>query len=301
MIWQKGINRPMSMGIQLLVKCDPDGFFGSKTEAAVIEYQKGRGLEETGVVDRSVLDIMVADGLSLELRILEMIACFETGGMTIRNPWASVSTIKDGAGKNWGVMQVNGITGGSAYRLKKNYMPAGEDFDSWIGSPSGAKGQAQYFLDIIYPTALRFAMQQNDSSDRVLALLCDNITQNGSPMPYYPIRSDSMVQDWKQDDAYKEWRKVIYKNYKGLMDNRSEYGTTPEREKAYVQKVREAFLTCLDDADSLGIPRMEAYVELNPRSGNPDFLDDLLSRRRTVYHGSGRVHGDKYFMEEFGI
>jgi peptidoglycan hydrolase-like protein with peptidoglycan-binding domain len=306
MIWQNGINRPMSMGIQLLVGADPDGFFGDLTETSVKEWQKTMGLEETGVVDRSVLEIMIADGLSLELRILELISCFETG-TTGHNAWASVSVVPgDGMGTNWGVMQVNNLAAGSAYTMKKKYMPAGENFQDWIGSPSGAKGQAQYFLDIIYPIALRFAAQQGDQSDRTLALLCDNVTQNGSPLPYFPIRSESMVKDWKQDEIYLEWRKTIYKNYTGIMDNRSEYNTTehptsPEREAAFVRKMRAAFLTCLDDADSLGIPRMEAYTELNPRSGKPLFLGDQLSRRRTVYHGSGRVHGDKYFMEEFGL
>jgi hypothetical protein len=276
MLWQNGINRPMTMGIQWHLVIETDGFYGEETEENVQIYQQTRGLKPEdcdGVVGKQTLDLMVAEEMKPEFRILELISCFEVG-METHNAWAATSTIKDNMGKNWGVMQVNGPgKEGSSYETMKNrYMPRGEDFDDWIGSPNGAKAQGQYFLDLIYPKAVAFAEKIGDSSLRTVAMLCDAIVQGGSTYMRQPPLSYAY---WRLGDEALD--KVVY-NFNSM-------------------KVKDALVKKVTDYSEPG----KMFAELHPRSGNPDFLKDQLSRRRAVIDGVGNIHGTKYFMEEFGL
>lgn len=269
LVYKKGKHSPMVMGIQGVVGAEKDGFFGPNTESFIRVYQGNRGLDVDGIVGENTLAVMYKDGLSVTYRILEMIAYFEGAGWKA-NAWACTSEIGDGAGKNYGVMQMNKF--GSMQYVIKHYMPEGENFADWIGTPDGAKAQYKYFLDQVLSRATSFALKIGDTNTRTIAMLCDGIVQGGGTYPSRPPRSYS---DWELGDDEEERVKVLYEDY----------------------DVREAFLKSVRGHERPG--RM--FAELYPRSGNPKYLDDQLSRRRTAYLGAGRVHGTYYTLVKFGL
>jgi len=269
MIYKKGVQRPMVMGIQEVIRASIDGFFGSITEQKVKDYQADNGFEQTGEVDQDLLDHMFKDGMQVTYRVLEVIACFEIGFK--RQAWGATSVVPgDGAGTNYGVMQVNKY--GSMQLMKKYYMPAGEDFTDWIGSINGAKAQYRYFLDRIWSGATAFAYKVGDTSPRAVALFCDAIVQGGHTMP---SKAPKTWRDWQLDGNYLE---LVKHNYEE-------------------DTVRRAFIKSVMSYSPPG----RAFAEIHPRSGNLKFLDDQLSRRRTVITGQGIVHGDRYDMDLFGL
>lgn len=269
MIYKKGVRRPLVMGIQEVIRVSIDGDFGPITEQAVKDYQYGLGMEETGEVDQKLLDHMYKQGMQLTYRVLELIACFEVG--FTRDAWSATSIVPgDGAGRNYGVMQVNKY--GSMQIMKSRYMPKGEDFESWIGSGSGAKAQYRYFLEVIWSRATAFAYKVGDTTPRAIALFCDAIVQGGNTLP---SKAPKTWKDWQLDGNYLELVKKCYEE----------------------DKVKSAFVKAIRAYERPSV----AFAEIHPRSGNLRFLDDQLSRRRTVASGSGIVHGDKYDLGLFGI
>jgi hypothetical protein len=272
MTYEKGIHRPMVMGIQGVLGLEKDGFFGKLTDAAVRGYQGDNNLKTDGQVGQKTLSVMYNDGMSLTYRIFELIAFTEMGA--VRNAWGATSTVPgDGAGKNYGVLQVN-FGYGSAQQMRDKYLPAntGKSFEELMGSPVGAKAQYQYFMDKIFSRATSFATKIGDSRPRTIAMLCDAITQGGGT---YPSRKPRSYRDWVLEDDYLERVKEFYEKY----------------------PVKQAFIKSIINYSSPG--RM--FAELYPRSGVLRFLDDQLSRRRTIFNGYGRIHGSKYVLSELGI
>lgn len=269
MIYKIGVNRPMTMGIQQVIGSSIDGYFGPITSQKVKDYQYANGFDETGEVDQNLLEYMFKDGMQLTYRIYELIACFETG--FTRNAWTYTCVVKgDGAGKNWGVLNHNRY--GSLQMLKGRYMPKGEDFEEWFYTTNAAKAQYRYFLEIVWARATAFAYQIGDTTPRSVALFCDTITQAGNTLP---SKAPKTWKDWKLDGNYLELVKKCYEE----------------------DKAKPAFIKAIRSYDRPSI----AFAEIHPRSGNLRFLDDQLSRRRTVATGSGVVHGDKYDLSIFGI
>ncbi len=268
LIYKKGINRPMVMGIQQVVGTDIDGFFGGKTESAVSVWQKSKGLKETGIADNASLQLMYPD-MDLKYKILEVIACFEVGTPDCcKNAWGRTTTIDDGAGANWGVMQHN--RHGSLQLMKKKFGFA--DPAEWYGTPEGAVGQLWYFETRVLPAATDFAYRMADPSGCTIFMLCDAIVQGGG---VYPTKPPVLWDDWIFPKEMITKVQEMYRKY----------------------QVRQAF----DSSISLFDSQAEAYAEIHPRSGVKKFLKDQLSRRRTAFRGNGTVHGTVYNLSDFGL
>lgn len=270
--WSEGYEHPITIGLQQLLFLGVDGFWGEKTTDALKKYQIQRGATGPnidGVIGPDTMVWLVEDGLSLAARILELIAYFEGAGQD-KNAWANTSEIDDGAGKNYGVMQINKF--GSMQTVVKRYMPAGEDFSSWIGTSGGAIAQMKYFLEMIWSKAWDMAAKLGDGNVRTVAVICDAIVQGGD---CWPSSAPKSWDDWQLDPAYIPQIQSLYNKY----------------------SVKEAFWRSLRLSNEPGV----MFAELHPRSGTLRWQSDQLSRRRTIVQGSGVVHGDKYNLTDFGL
>jgi hypothetical protein len=274
--WQQGDHHPLTLGVQQFLFLQPDGQWGPVTNQAIISYQISKGStkeDADGVIGPTTLGWMVNDGLSPACRALELIGYFE-GACQRSDAWAYTSIIDDGAGKNYGVMQLNKF--GSMQTIMKRYMPSGADFESWIGSGDGAVAQYKYFLELVWAKAWDFALRIGTSNLRTITMLCDAIVQGGDVWPSRPPQS---YQDWRLSDEFRDAVVSAYKKY----------------------SVREAFFRSVRGAVDFNIEPGQAFAEIHPRSGNPTYLSDQLSRRRTIVDGEGVVHGDRYNLSDFGL
>jgi hypothetical protein len=269
MIYKKGVHRPMTAGIQEVVRSGIDGYFGDKTVEKVKEYQYDNGFEETGEVNQELLNHMFDNDFQLVYCVAELIAFFEVGAT--RNAWTATSVVPgDGAGKNWGVVQHNRF--GSLQLLKRQYMPAGADFEEWFYTTDCAKAQMKYFLEQIWARSTAFAYKVGDISPKAVALFSDAIVQGGHTLP---SKAPKTWKDWQLDHNYLEFVKACYEQ----------------------NPAKKAFVKAIMAHDDVA----RAFAELHPRSGNLRWLDDQLSRRRTVAIGEGWVHGSKYVLSDYGI
>lgn len=267
-ILKQGVHQPLVMGIQEVLGLEVDGFFGPITDKAVREWQESEGLEVDGEFGLMSMAKM-KDKIDYRYRILQVIAEFE-GACTVKNGWAYTSVVpNDGAGTNYGVMQMNRY--GSLQDVKKNYGCTGP---AWFGTVAGAQGQFKYFCDRILEPSIAIAKMIGDESHRCLLVLCDARVQGGG---FYPSRPRP-ITNWKDWKLTEEDRKAVEKNFKDL----------PPKE-AYVKSIKDYCCPA----------RM--FAELYPRYGNPTFLGDQLSRRRTAVCGKGEVHDDYYEMEDYGL
>lgn len=268
LIYKKGTNRPMTMGIQQVVGAEIDGFFGSKTEGLVKQFQKSVGLKETGICDLPTLEKMYPD-MDVKYRIFEVTCCFEVGTPDYcKSAWGKKTKIDDGAGWNYGPMQHNKF--GSLQFMKKKY--GFDSPDDWYGTPAGAVGQLWYFENKILNYASEFASKIGDPSDLTILLISDAITQGGGA---YPTKPPVLWDDWIYPKELIPQIQELYRKY----------------------QVRTAFDSALRLVESSG----EMYAELHPRSGNKKFLSDQLARRRCAFRGKGKVHGTEYNLCDFGL
>lgn len=268
LIYKKGVHRPLTMGIQKVVGTDSDGFFGPKTEEAVKRFQKNNNLKESGIVADETLSAMLPL-IEEKYKILEVICCFEVGGPDYcKSAWGKKTKIDDGAGWNYGPMQHNKF--GSLQLMKKKF--GFENPDVWYGTPAGALGQMWFFEEEILKDAKDFAEKIWSPTPRTRLLLSDAHVQGGG---VYPTKPPRLWDDWPFSKDLIPKIQEIYRKY----------------------QIKQAFVSCLSLVDSGG----EMYAELHPRSGVKKFLKDQLSRRRTAYHGTGVVHGEKYDLSEFGL
>ncbi|MCX8008715.1 MAG: peptidoglycan-binding protein [Patescibacteria group bacterium] len=266
--YKKGCHRPLTIGIQKIVGTPPDGLFGKKTEEAIKQWQKNNNLQETGIVNKEELKIMLPQ-IELKYKILEVIACFEVGlPQYTSNAWGKVTEIDDGAGENYGVMQHNKF--GSLQVMKAQYNF--DDPRTFYGSAKGIEAQMWYFEEHILKKAKEFCTKFNMKTDRELLLVCDSIVQGGSAYPTRPPRS---WEYWNLSQTTLKEIQLLYKKY----------------------PTKQAFEESLKLTERPG----EIYAELKSRSGVPKWLTDQLSRRRTAYYGKGKVHGVEYDLFYFGF
>ncbi len=243
---QPNLNRsaPLIYGIQEYYQIKPvDGLNGPKTRAAI---------QEIGTLDITKI--------KLEYRLMEIIGCFEMGPYH-KNLWYATSTIDDGAGKNYGFMQMNKF--GSLQIMKKLY--AYTDADSFFSSKACIEPQIEYFKRYILDRVVKFGF----INDNDLLTKCDSLVQNGVMTPSRAPRS---YEDWRLGDEL-------------LKQVKAEYAKN---------NFKTAFLNCLPMHEHM-------YAELMPRSGVPKFISDMLSRRRCTDYGHGKVHGENYDLSLFGF
>lgn len=239
-----------------------DGFHGPMTNKVLKQYQSDEGLEVTGIFDKKTLRYMKVD---LCYRVFNLVAQFE-GALSKANAWGYKSIVPgDGAGWNYGILQHNRL--GSMQLLKRQF---GNIDGAWFRTPAGSRGQFWYFMKYIFNPSVENANLMGDESERTICMLCDARTQGGG---FFPSKKPKSFADWKLDP---EWVDIANRLY-------SEHS------------VKSAFLSMVLRHSCPG----KMFAELYPRSGNPKYLADQLSRRRTVIYGHGVVHGSVIKMEDF--
>ena len=178
------------------------------------------------------------------------------------NPWYRKTVVKSEGWENFGVMQLNKL--GSIERLKR-FTPF-NDPEEFFNSPACIPAQIEYFHCVVIPRVLEFGF--NGELDFLTK--CDAFIQGGT---LWPSRAPRSYQDWKLGPEYLAEVQGLYRA---------------------CSSVKEAF----SRACALS-PTM--FAELHPRSGNPLYLGDQLSRRRTCATGNGVVHGSRYDLSDWGF
>lgn len=269
MLYKKGTHRPMTMGIQVALGINADGFHGDDTSKAIMAWQSDHNLKKDGVIGSSSFPIIAPD-IPLEYKILEMIGVFE-GINSKKNAWGYTSKIGDGAGRNWGIMQVNRL--GSLKNMKK--LCGFSDERAWFGTVASAKGQMDYFRKYILKWATEYISDIPKSSPRLLAVVCDSITQGGKP---YLSKQPKTWEYWKLCDGEKKRVQSVFK----MLESAKE---------AFKESMKTS---CCDPA--------WVFAELQPTGGRLKYIQDQFDRRRATVYGKGIVHGSRYDMEkDFGF
>lgn len=290
---KQGVHRPLDMFIQQVLDLNPDGFFGGLTEKAVFDFQEkfsdgSPNSKPDGIVGNFTFQKILDTGKGNPLlRIMELISLMEVG--TCNNAWKATSVVDgDGGGLNYGPLQLN-RGHGSVQTFCKNYLPPGVIFEDFYCSSAGAKAMFQYMLDFLVHPAKHFLQDFNESEEPVtIGLVIDGATQGGAPYPAHPVRPESMSKYWPDGSEFEEWREFILSVYSGIGYSES-------------SKVKIAFTKAMNKAKELGIDFKTSYAELHPRSGDPQWLGDQLSRRRMWSTGSSVIHGITISLSNVGF
>jgi hypothetical protein len=290
---KNGVHRPLTMFAQEVLELNSDGFFGGITEQAVFAFQEENKTDNPeskpdGIIGNFTLQKMIDTGKGNPLlRIMELISLMEVD--TCNNAWKATSVVEgDGGGTNYGPLQLN-RGHGSVQTYCKNYLPAGQVFEEFYCTSAGAKKMFQYMLDFLVNPARHFLQDFNEPEESVtIGLVIDGATQGGAPYPSHPVRTESMSKNWKEGVIFEEWRNYILSVYSGIAYSES-------------SKVKVAFTQSMNKAKELGIDFKTAYAELHPRSGDPQWLADQLSRRRMWSTGSSVIHGITISLSNVGF
>ncbi len=277
MIYKKGVHRPLVAGVQNVVGVEVDGFWGENTEKAVRSWLEGLELPYSGILAGEGLRLLLAM-MPISAKIFEVIAICEVG--EIRNAWGQTCDIGDGAGKNYGPLQVNRL--GSVSALRK-YLPEGERFEDWIGTPDGAVATMHWFEEYHMAKAREIVseiMGLQTEDERAIGLAVDAIVQGGFP----PQNHAYLWKDLPEGDLWKQWEMKTRELYdrKGV-------------------KPSESFRESVAFGRSIGLDPVDVFAELHPRSGQSRYLGDQLSRRRLWARGEGFVHGEFLRLSDFGL
>jgi hypothetical protein len=290
---KNGVHRPLTMFAQQALGIGSDGFFGGKTEQAVFAFQELNKTDNPdskpdGIIGNFTLQKLIDTGKGNPLlQIMELVSLMEVG--TCSNAWKATSTVDgDGGGLNYGPLQLN-RGHGSVQTFCAHYLPKGMSFEDFYCTSSGANAMFQYMLEFLVAPARRFLQDFNETEDPVtIGLVIDGATQGGAPYPSHPVRQESMERYWPEGQIFEEWREYILSVYSGISYSASD-------------KVKVAFTLSMNKAKELGIGFRKAYSELHPRSGDPDFLYDQLSRRRMWSDGSSKIHGITISLSNVGL
>ena len=269
-----------------------DGVYGRQTERAVRLWQNKNGHPETGSVDEHTWTGATGRGLPSQFRrCLAVTAAFEGHGYTFAaGNW-------DNAYLTWGVIGFTLKHGnfGTVIRTIQDRHP---------GLLGGTIGQdkSREILDVISAPA----------ADK----------RNWADAISLPPRKYRVRRDW--EDAFKLLGRsaevqtiqdeIAYRIYwKRAVAGLKEFGQLTESDAAMFFDTAVQNGGVNDEKDRLiraglaanpgveGRARLEILANAIADGSNPDFRDDVFSRRNAIATGQGVVHEASYFLEDWAV
>ena len=269
-----------------------DGVFGQQSETALAAWQARNGLTPSGMVDELSWNTATAQSLpSYFRRCLAITAAFEGHGYTFAaGNW-------DNAYLTWGVVGFT-LKGGNLGKVIKTIH---ERHPQLLRDTIG-DAKTDELLEIIDASATRKRDWGNSIS---------------LPPSKYRIRGDwedafrligerrevRVIQDEIARSVY--WRQAVkdLRRYgkpteadAALFFDTAVQNGSVNAEKA--EKI-EAALAANPGVD--GRDRLMLIARAIAAGSNPDFHDDVLSRRATIASGQGTVHGSAYKIEDWFV
>ena len=269
-----------------------DSVFGGQTETALKLWQSRNGLPVTGTVDQLTWQGATNKPLPSQFRrCLAVTAAFEGHNYTFAaGNW-------DNAYLTWGVV---------GFTLKH-----------------GNFGKVIKRINQRHPALLEAAMGHNKAAE-LLAILSASAAEKkawGDAISRLPTKY-RLVDDW--EDAFEvlgnqpEVRiiqdEVAYEVYwSRAVQDLDTFGELTEADAALffdtavqnggvdsdkATRIRNGIAA---NPGASGRDRLAIIAEAIARGSNPDFYEDVLSRRMTIATGSGVVHGASYFLADWAI
>jgi len=283
---QRGISRSVSGPLSI------DGVYGGQTEDAVKTWQAQRGLPVTGMADELTWKGATETDLPSQFRrCLAITAAFEGHGYTFAaGNW-------DNAYLTWGVV---------GFTLKH-----------------GNLGKVINMVDDRHPGLLNQVIG-SEKAEELLAIISSSAAEKrkwGDSISLLP-KKYRIRADW--EDAFEALgnrgevravqdeiaRKVYWS--RAISDLRK-FGELTEADAAMFFDTAVQNGGVNDDKATLirkglqanpgaqGRNRLEIIATAIADGSNPAFRDDVLSRRRAIAVGEGRVHGARYFLEDWCV
>lgn len=285
---QKAISPQVPMPISI------DGIFGNQTESALKFWQKSNGVEPTGMVDEITWTATTQKQIpSLFRRCLAITAAFEGHGYTIaRGNW-------DNAYLTWGVVGFTLKHGnfGKVVRITEQRHPGLIEFT--IGNSKSTE-----LLKIIDAKAAEKKSWGNSISlapqkYRIHADWEDAFEELGNLVEVRSIQ-DEVAHDvyWaKAQNDNKKYGKNTERDAALFFDTAVQNGGINSKKADLLAKKQNENPSSAHD-DEL---RLRLTAEAIAEGSNPNFYNDVLSRKGSIASGEGWVHGAGYFIADWAI
>lgn len=309
-----------------------------ETDRAVDAFQLDFFGEADGVVGRQTWTQLLQEAAEVgwkpdeERLVHAVIAYYETG--TSQDAYGNTSLLKDGAGRNYGVLQHNALGSllkvlkmGGQTGLARKYRKADKsalipEVRDWMRSRDGMDTQDRYYQTIILKLAKKFAKMLPAMAEemskvdvwrtRFQLLLVDCVTQNGAL--FSPTRKPfwwKCTDDEKRIAKYRElWDGVEFTSrwieYMGkpltLAEVKAHWRTAAEEIGKDRREVNRR--TCEHLLSGINSPedKLVLLAQWRARSSSPKWWRDVEDRRMLDATGVGTVHQAKLNLElDFGF
>jgi len=283
---------------------EPDGDFGSHTEAAVKSFQSSKGLEADGIVGTETWEKLFpqsppAPAGNLDSRCLALTGSFETGSLS-PNCFACVAGNFDGQGMSFGALQWN-FGQGTLQPLFKELIANHQGIASRI---FGANlNQLQQAVNGGRNAAMAFAASIQDQTGKVVKETWKQMFKAVGLTPEF------QAIEVKSAASYYNRAQNLCKDY-GLWTQRGralmfdicvQNGSIPDNVKALITADFKALPQSLSPEDA-ELAKMRIVANRRSEAAKPAFVEDVRRRKLCIAEGRGVVHGISYDLaRQFGL
>ncbi|HEX5634267.1 MAG TPA: peptidoglycan-binding domain-containing protein [Gemmatimonadales bacterium] len=284
-----------------------DGDFGGGTQAAVVAFQRGRGLEPDGKVGPATWQALVGEAMpqptlvreDLARRCLALTGAFETGA-GFPDCFCGVSGDFDGQGISLGVLQWN-------FGQRSLQPLLLEMIEKHPGVAGGIFGD--------YLPALHEALQVDQDE---LLTFARSVQHPVKHTVFEPWRGFARALGRTPEFQDIQTRHAADK-FRTALRLCGEYGLASERAVALMFDIVVqngsigSVVRAQIHGDVRGLPAtlapherevriMESVANRRAEAANPRWIDDVRSRKLCIARGGGTVHGIDYDLEgQFGL
>ena len=265
-----------------------DGDFGGNTVTALQNLQNARGLPASGAVELATWQQLTADALpSLFERCLQVTAAFEGHGFGL------AKGNFDGAGITWGVI---------GFTLSNREIQA---------ILAAAEQQAPGTLErVMGPLAAQWQAITAKPLNQQIAwasTMSSGATQEGLPavwlQAFARLGDEPLIKRIQMQRAYGRYfvpcaasaRRLKLQSELGIM-----LAFDVHVQNGSFKPAAFALAAALPDNTPEAL-RRDQLAQAVAQSARPQYQADVLSRKRTVASGQGRVHGAPYTLASWGL
>ncbi len=286
---------------------EPDGIFGSGTEAAAKEFQVASGLQADGIVGAATLEKLFPSQAAapkalsgdLDSRCLALTGTFETGQLS-PDCFASMTGNFDGQGMSFGALQWN-FGQGTLQPLLQEILTDHPDVASSIFGTSlnqlqqalgGGKEAAMSFAASIQDQATKKIADPWKQMFRALGLTPEFQTIQVKGAATYYGRAVNLCREYALRS--KRGRALMFDI---CVQNGSIGGAVAAQIVADFGRLPQSLA-----ADDVEVEKMRIVANRRAEAANPRFVEDVRKRKLCIAEGKGVVHGISYDLaEQFGL
>jgi hypothetical protein len=267
-----------------------DGIYGNKTELALLSFQQGNGLAQTGKIDEETWRHLTStEAPDLRQRCLQVTADFEGTGFT-----KAVGNF-DGAGLTWGIIGFT-LSNGELTRLLREIRST--DADVYRAAFGDLTDRINHVLDADPAEQMSFAnsISVGTSKMKILDVWAAAFERLGSDPAVQEIQLRHTQRFF--DIAERDLDRFGVENELGLalcFDIAVQNGGIDSTEAARIRsKINQTPPTTQQELRTI-------IANVIAENSRPRFVEDVRRRKLAVATGTGTVHGSQYRLKTWGL